>query len=77
MPPFALLDAVSGRTLSQDDVRGKKGTLVMFLCNHCPFVQHVLPELGRLARDYRAKGIGSRRSTRTTSHATRRTARRT
>ena len=58
MPPFALPDAVSGRTISSNDVRGTKGTLVMFLCNHCPFVQHVMPELGRLARDYGDKGIG-------------------
>ena len=58
LPPFALPDAVSGRTLAPDDVRGARGTLVMFLCNHCPFVQHVLPELGRLDRDYRGKGIG-------------------
>ena len=58
LPPFALPDAVSGRTLSSDDVRGTKGTLVMFLCNHCPFVQHVLPELRRLDRDYAGKGIG-------------------
>ena len=58
LPSFALPDAVSGRTLSQDDVRGTKGTLVMFICNHCPFVQHVLPELGRLGRDYLGKGIG-------------------
>ena len=58
LPPFTLPDAVSGRTLSQDDVRGTKGTLVMFICNHCPFVQHVLPELGQLDRDYRGKGVG-------------------
>lgn len=58
MPPFALADAVSGRTLSSADVRGSKGTLVMFVCNHCPFVQHVLPELAALDRDYSARGIG-------------------
>jgi len=57
MPPFSLPDAVSGRTLSSDELRGSKGTLVMFICNHCPFVKHVLPELGRLARDYDGKGI--------------------
>ena len=57
LPPFALPDAVSGRTVSSADLRGTKGTLVMFICNHCPFVQHVLPELGRLARDYGGRGI--------------------
>jgi thiol-disulfide isomerase/thioredoxin len=57
LPEFALPDAVSGKTLSSTDLRGAKGTLVMFLCNHCPFVKHVLPELGRLARDYAGKGV--------------------
>jgi thiol-disulfide isomerase/thioredoxin len=58
LPPFSLPDAVSGRKVSPDDVRGPKGTLVMFICNHCPFVKHVMPELGRLARDYAGQGIG-------------------
>jgi thiol-disulfide isomerase/thioredoxin len=58
MPSFTLPDAVSGRTLTSQDVRGTKGTLVMFLCNHCPFVQHVLPELQRLDHDYAKKGLG-------------------
>ena len=57
LPSFALTDAVSGRTLTSQDIRGTKGTLVMFLCNHCPFVQHVLPELKRLDDDYSGKGI--------------------
>jgi thiol-disulfide isomerase/thioredoxin len=58
MPAFSLPDAGSGTTLTSQDVRGAKGTLVMFLCNHCPFVQHVLPELKRLDHDYAKKGIG-------------------
>ncbi len=58
LPPFTLPDAVAGRALTTADVRGTKGTLVMFICNHCPFVKHVVPELGRLARDYAGKGIG-------------------
>lgn len=58
LPDFSLTDAVTGRRVTHADVRGAQGTLVMFLCNHCPFVQHVLPELDRLAADYGAKGIG-------------------
>ncbi|MFW6198378.1 MAG: thioredoxin family protein [Acidobacteriota bacterium] len=58
IPTFSLRDAVSGRTLSPEDVAGERGTLVMFLCNHCPYVQHVLPELRRLAEEYRDRGIG-------------------
>jgi thiol-disulfide isomerase/thioredoxin len=58
IPSFALPDAITGRTLGPGDVGGAKGTLVLFICNHCPFVQHVLPELRRIDRDYAARGIG-------------------
>jgi thiol-disulfide isomerase/thioredoxin len=58
MPVFALSDAVTGRTFTGDDVAGPRGTLVMFLCNHCPYVKHVLPELDRIATEYTAKGVG-------------------
>ena len=58
LPAFALPDAVSGRTITERDAAGERGTLVMFLCNHCPFVQHVLPELDRIAAEYTPRGIG-------------------
>lgn len=58
IPAFSLTDAVSGRALTQRDVAGTHGTLVVFMCNHCPFVKHVIPELTRLAKDYSAQGIG-------------------
>jgi peroxiredoxin len=51
-PDFELTDAVSGRTVSIGDFAGKSGLLVMFICNHCPYVQHVRDELARLGRDY-------------------------
>jgi thiol-disulfide isomerase/thioredoxin len=57
VPDFTLTDAVSGRRVSPGDHRGAPALLVMFICNHCPFVKHVLPELGRLERDYAAKGL--------------------
>ncbi|MES1942761.1 alkyl hydroperoxide reductase [Salinisphaera sp. PC39] len=57
-PDFALPDAVSGRTLSLADVRGERATVVMFICNHCPYVKHVNAELVRLANDYRDRGVG-------------------
>ncbi len=57
-PDFALPDTVSGKMLRWADVMGPKGTVVMFLCNHCPYVVHVNPEIARLAREYREKGIG-------------------
>lgn len=57
-PDFRLDDAVSGGALALADARGAKGTLVMFICNHCPYVQHVNPELVRVANDYQPRGIG-------------------
>ena len=58
LPAFALTDVVSGRTVTERDAAGPHGTLVMFICNHCPFVKHVLPELDRLTAEYGARGIG-------------------
>jgi peroxiredoxin len=57
-PDFTLPDAVSGARRSRDAVRGPAGLLVMFICNHCPYVQHVNSELVRLARDVMPKGLG-------------------
>ena len=57
-PDFLLEDIVSGRQLAYADIEGEKGTLVMFICNHCPYVQHVINELVRLANEYLPKGIG-------------------
>ncbi|MEL6256177.1 MAG: thioredoxin family protein [Bacteroidota bacterium] len=56
-PAFSLPDTLSGNTLSLDSLASDKATLIMFICNHCPFVIHVLPELQRLAADYQEKGI--------------------
>ena len=50
-PPFALTDVVSGRVVSRDDFSGRP-LLMMFICNHCPFVIHVRDELARLGRDH-------------------------
>ncbi len=57
-PDFRLPDTVSGKELTFADVRGERGTVVMFICNHCPYVKHVNHELVRLANDYLPKGIG-------------------
>jgi peroxiredoxin len=50
-PLFALPDT-DGRTVSLADAMGTGAILVMFICNHCPFVKHVRPELARLGGDY-------------------------
>ena len=39
-------------------MKGEKGTVIMFICNHCPFVIHVNPEITKIAKDYESKGIG-------------------
>lgn len=56
-PNFSLLDTVSNITLSLDKLRGAKGTVIMFICNHCPFVIHVNHELVIIANEYNSKGI--------------------
>lgn len=58
-PAFSLPDTVSGDTLHLEDIRGERGTLVLFICNHCPYVIHVNDELVRIANEYRAKGIST------------------
>lgn len=57
-PDFTLPDTVSGKEISLSDVATDKGTVVMFICNHCPYVIHVNEEIVRVADDYTAKGIG-------------------
>lgn len=57
-PTFELLDTVTNTLISLDSTKGKKGTLVMFICNHCPFVIHVNPEISRLGVEYQKQGIG-------------------
>jgi len=54
--PFSLPDT-DGRTVSLADFDGAPALLVMFLCNHCPYVKHVQPELTRLASEYAARGV--------------------
>src|SRR5687767_5822885 len=56
-PDFRLPDVVSGKTVSIGDFSGKKGLLVMFICQHCPYVQHIKEELTRLGRDYANKDV--------------------
>ncbi|WP_346289649.1 thioredoxin family protein [Sphaerothrix gracilis] len=57
-PKFQLPDVVSGKTISLDDFADKKALLVIFLCQHCPFVKHVKAELARLGQDYGPQGVG-------------------
>jgi peroxiredoxin len=54
---FELIDTVSDRKMSLKKLRGNKGTVVFFICNHCPFVIHVNQELVRIANEYISKGV--------------------
>jgi peroxiredoxin len=56
-PEFELPN-VDGRTVDFAAAAGSKGTVVMFICNHCPFVKHVADQLAALGRDYLGRGIG-------------------
>ena len=56
--PAFELPGIDGATWSLERVRGSKGTLVMFICNHCPYVKAVVDRLVRDARDLQVQGIG-------------------
>jgi peroxiredoxin len=55
-PAFTLPDA-QGRTVKSADFKDAPALLVMFICNHCPFVKHVAPALAQLGRDCAKKGL--------------------
>ena len=56
-PDFAL-KGVNGKTYALKDVRGPKGTLVVFICNHCPYVRAIIDRLVEVAKALQAMGIG-------------------
>jgi len=56
-PEFILNDTVSGKSLSFSELRSDVATVIMFICNHCPYVIHVNEQLVQLANDYTPKGI--------------------
>ena len=57
--PSFRLPATDGRIYTLDELRGPKGTLVMFICNHCPYVQAILDRIVRDATDLAALGVAS------------------
>lgn len=56
-PEFNLPDTVSGKTLNLNSCKGENGTIIAFICNHCPFVIHVNPEIAKIAKAYKANGV--------------------
>lgn len=57
-PDFKLPDVMTGETISLDNFKTKKALLVMFICRHCPYVQHVQAELVKIGKDYQEKNLG-------------------
>ena len=55
-PDFTLSDT-EGRSRSLAECRGRRGTVIVFMCTHCPYVKHIAPELAAVARDYESQGI--------------------
>jgi peroxiredoxin len=58
-PDFKLPEPGTGRMVSRDDFRSARALLVVFLCNHCPYVKHVQKELTRLIKEYQEKGLSA------------------
>lgn len=58
-PDFRLTDVVSGRETARDDFAQAPALLVMFICNHCPFVKHVRAQLAAIGRDFAARGLAT------------------
>ncbi len=56
-PDFRLPDT-AGRVVSRDDFAEQPALLVMFICNHCPYVRHVADEIARVGREYQDRGVG-------------------
>ncbi len=56
-PAFTLPDTVSGKIVRLQDIATGPATVIMFLCNHCPYVLHVNEEIIRVARDYGPRGV--------------------
>ena len=56
-PSFTLPDTVSGNIISLSDIKSDIATVVVFICNHCPFVHHINHKLVEIANEFQAKGV--------------------
>ncbi len=57
-PNFLLQDTLTDNYMSFDDIKSPKGTIVMFICNHCPYVIHINRQIVDLAKEYKSQGFG-------------------
>lgn len=58
MPDFSLPDVVTGKTVSLADFKNSPALLLMFICNHCPYVKHVQAGMTQMAKDFQTRGVG-------------------
>ena len=58
-PDFNLSDTITGKQYDLQELKGENGTLVMFICNHCPYVLHVKDQLIAMAKQYASQGVNS------------------
>ena len=58
-PEFSLFDTISGDYKSLSNLKGEKGTVVMFICNHCPYVIHIKDQLCDIAQKYLLQGVNT------------------
>lgn len=56
-PGFTLPSPIDNKTYSYEDCRGEKATVVIFMCNHCPFVIHIAEGLARFAKQWKERGV--------------------
>lgn len=56
-PDFNLLEPASGNRVALADFKGAPALLVIFMCNHCPYVKHIRHGLAQFARDYQPQGV--------------------
>jgi len=56
-PDFILFDTVSEKLLNLEELKGEKATVILFICNHCPFVMHLNHEIVKIANKYQDSGV--------------------
>ena len=56
-PDFTLPDVISEKPVSLSEIQSEVATVILFICNHCPFVVHIIDGIVSLAKTYQAKGI--------------------
>ncbi len=56
-PPFKLLEPSSGKTLALNELKSDSATVILFICNHCPYVKHIQAKLLEVAKNYQNKGV--------------------